>query len=257
MMYAVCCVPVSPIRKEPSHAAEMTSQLLFGERCMVTEELKDGWCKIKCRLDDYEGYCQAGQLGPVEEETYNWKNIGLTADWASPLNYNGYLMHVPFGSSLTAMNYMQGYAKKKQMVDFKGDVWDPTEAKRDARTIRKIAFTYFNTAYVWGGRSVFGTDCSGFTQMVYKFLDVVLPRDAAHQSAIGEEVDFLQQARCGDLAFFDDGEGHIIHTGILLNDFEIIHAAGKVRVDKVDNHGIVNAETGERTHHLRIIKRVV
>jgi cell wall-associated NlpC family hydrolase len=114
-----------------------------------------------------------------------------------------------------------------------------------------------NSTYLWGGRSVFGIDCSGFTQSVFKFLNVHLLRDAQQQATQGELVAFLQQAHCGDLAFFDDGEGHIIHVGILLNAHEIIHAAGKVRIDKIDNQGIIEADTGQRTQRLRIIKRYV
>jgi cell wall-associated NlpC family hydrolase len=108
---------------------------------------------------------------------------------------------------------------------------------------------------LWGGRSVFGIDCSGFAQAVYEFLNIALLRDAKLQALHGEVVNFLQEARCGDLAFFDDETGEIIHVGILINEKEIIHASGKVRIDKIDNEGIVNTDTGERTHRLRIIKR--
>jgi cell wall-associated NlpC family hydrolase len=108
---------------------------------------------------------------------------------------------------------------------------------------------------LWGGRSVFGIDCSGLTQAVYKFLNIQLLRDANQQATQGELVNFLQEARCGDLAFFDNEEGQIIHVGILLNNQEILHTSGKVRIDKIDNAGIINAETGERTQNLRIIKR--
>jgi cell wall-associated NlpC family hydrolase len=114
---------------------------------------------------------------------------------------------------------------------------------------------FINTPYLWGGRSVFGADCSGFVQTAFRYLDIHLPRDAAHQALKGETVSLLQEARCGDLAFFDDPEGDIIHVGILLNEASIIHSYGKVRVDAIDNEGIVNTETGNRTHRLRIIKR--
>ena len=127
----------------------------------------------------------------------------------------------------------------------------------DAKTIKQIAFTFLNSTYLWGGKSVFGIDCSGFTQSVYKFLNIHLLRDAEQQATQGYLVGFLQQAHCGDLAFFDDEEGRIIHVGMLLNDHEIIHAAGKVRIDKIDTEGIINADTGLRTQRLRIIKRYV
>jgi cell wall-associated NlpC family hydrolase len=82
-----------------------------------------------------------------------------------------------------------------------------------------------------------------------------LPRDAYLQAAKGEAVGFLQETKCGDLAYFDNDEGRITHVGLLLTQDTIIHSSGKVRVDKIDNLGIVNSNTGERTHKLRIIKR--
>ena len=91
--------------------------------------------------------------------------------------------------------------------------------------------------------------------MTFKFLNIQLPRDAWQQAETGNTVNFLQEAHCGDLAFFDNEEGYITHVGILLNSNEIIHSSGKVRIDKIDTQGILNIETKQRTHKLRIIKR--
>ena len=122
-------------------------------------------------------------------------------------------------------------------------------------SIKEISIQFLNTSYLWGGRSVFGIDCSGFVQQVFRFFNKPLQRDAYQQATDGEVVGFLQEAKCGDLAFFDNEEGKITHVGILYNADTIIHASGKVRIDKIDNMGIVNSDTGERTHNLRIIKR--
>jgi cell wall-associated NlpC family hydrolase len=128
-------------------------------------------------------------------------------------------------------------------------------AKPNADAIKERAMPFLSTPYLWGGRSVFGIDCSGFTQMVFRFFNIPLLRDAYLQATQGDVVGFLQEARCGDLAFFDNAEGRITHVGILLNDQEIIHSSGNVRIDKIDNAGIINVETSVRTHKLRIIKR--
>lgn len=256
MSYAVCCVPVAPVRIEPNHRSEMISQLLFGECCIITVVEKDGWIKIVNKLDAYSGWCQLAHFQEIDDKQYYLEENNLTADWVNEIDYNGHKMWVPMGSSLTAI--MNGNAFwRKNTVHYKGSVWDAAAAKPDAKTIKQLAFKFLNTTYLWGGRSVFGIDCSGFTQAVYKFLNVHLLRDAQQQATQGELVGFLQQAHCGDLAFFDDGEGQIIHTGILLNQHEIIHASGKVRIDKIDTEGIVNADTGLRTQKLRIIKRYV
>lgn len=243
MNYAVCCVPVAPVRIGADHRSEMISQLLFGETCIVLNEERNGWIRIQNKFDGYIGCCSKLQFREIDEMAYNNKDTVLAAGWVNEIEYNGQQMQIPFGSLIEPT----GVAK----------TWLPVNAVKDDQSIRKIAFIFLNTGYLWGGRSVFGIDCSGFTQSVFKFLDIQLLRDAHQQARQGELVNFLQEGRCGDLAFFDNEEGHIIHVGILLNNHEIIHAAGKVRIDKIDNEGIINAETGARTQRLRIIKRFI
>jgi len=246
MMYAICMVPVAHIRVSPDHRSEMSSQLLFGEKIIVTDSDKKGWIKISCKADGYEGWCQLAQFLEIDAVQYNHHDLVLTGDWVNEVTVNGQAMFIPLGSLIDT---------KDQTIDYAGKTWNVSNAKKDALTIKDIAFRFLNTAYLWGGRSVYAIDCSGFAQAVYKFLNIPLLRDAKLQVTQGEQVYFLQEARCGDLAFFDDAAGEIIHVGILLNDHEIIHASGKVRVDKIDNSGITNVDTGERTHQLRIIKR--
>ena len=253
MEYMVCCVPVSPMRAENSHKSEMLSQQLFGEKSVVLE--RDGnWARIQLKYDGYQGWVMQSNLVGIDEESYEKVDKALTSDWVNEVDYNGHIMNVPLGCSLSA--FQNGIAFwRKNSVRFKGNVWNPEEVKITAKQIKQIAFKFLNTSYLWGGKSVFGIDCSGYTQMVYKLLNAFLPRDARQQADKGEVVNFLQEAHCGDLAFFDNEEGKIIHVGILLNDHEIIHSSGKVRIDKIDTQGILNLETKERSHKLRIIKR--
>lgn len=128
-------------------------------------------------------------------------------------------------------------------------------AAEDFTTVRSIALEYLDTSYLWGGKTKCGIDCSGFCQQVYKRVGIKLPRDAYQQAGLGEVVGFLLEVQEGDLAFFDNEEGKITHVGIMLGPDEIIHSSGKVRIDKIDSQGIINSETGARTHQLRIIKR--
>jgi len=254
MHYVVCIVPLAPIRIQPDHKSEMMSQLLFGEYAVITEVDKSGWVKIIGKADGYTGWCQQVQLQQIDITLYESIAPVLAAGWSNELDYDGQVMIVPFGSSLNKIKNGK-LVWGKNIISFAGETWKLPKTTIDSATIEDIAFTFINTPYVWGGRSVFGIDCSGFVQAVYKFLNIALLRDAHQQVTQGEVVSFLQQANCGDLAFFDNVAGEIIHVGILLNEHEIIHASGKVRIDKIDNEGIVNIDTGERTHRLRVIKR--
>jgi hypothetical protein len=231
----------------------MVSQQLFGEKSFVIEK-KGDWVKIQLRFDGYQGWVQQSHVVPIDEDIFNKNDKGLTQEWINEVDYNGHIMYVPMGSSVSAFKNGMAFWRKNS-VHFKGKTWEPEEITINAKLIKQIAFKFLNTSYLWGGKSVFGIDCSGYTQMVYKFLNYSLPRDAWQQAEQGTAVNFLQEAHCGDLAFFDNEEGRITHVGILLNENEIIHSAGKVRIDKIDTEGILNLETKQRTHKLRIIKR--
>ncbi len=254
MEYWACSVPVAPMRREPSHRSEITSQLLFGEKTMMLEHSTEGWHKVKTKYEGYEGWIQKGQLIPIDEHKYNKPDTQLTEDWVSEIDFNGYKMYIPMGCSLTAFS-TSITPWSKNAIKFKGTLINTEEADRSGKAIKQLAYKFLNTTYLWGGKSVFGIDCSGYVQTIYRFLNVFLPRDAYQQAALGETVDFLQEVRCGDLAFFDNEEGRITHVGLLLNANEIIHSSSKVRIDKIDNEGIVNVDSKERTHKLRIIKR--
>lgn len=253
MTTGVCCVPVSPVRAEPSHKSEMTTQLLFGEGIEIIEKGADNWIQIRCLHDDYTGWITRPHITDLPELVTKEKSH-LAADWSNEILFDAQPMFVPFGSELRGLS--NGHAEwGKYSWSFKGNHIDPTNAQRNEKTVTRLSNRFVNTPYLWGGRSVFGIDCSGFTQLIYKCLGLSLMRDAYQQATQGEGIGFLQEVKCGDLAFFDNPEGRITHVGILLNEREIIHSSGKVRIDRIDSQGIVNSDTQERTHQLRLIKR--
>lgn len=241
------------MRAEPSHKSEMVSQQLFGEKSFILERTA-GWLRVQLRYDGYQGWVQQSHVVEIDEDIYLKSDKDLTSDWVNEVDYNGHIMYVPMGSSLSAFRNGMAFWRKNS-VHFKGNVWNPGEIKITPKLIKQVAFKFLNTSYLWGGKSVFGIDCSGYAQLTYKFLNTYIPRDAWQQAEQGTAVNFLQEAHCGDLAFFDNEEGKIVHVGILLNEHEIIHSSGKVRIDKIDTQGILNLETRQRTHQLRIIKR--
>jgi hypothetical protein len=251
MSYAICIVPVAYMRLLADHRAEMTNQLLFGESVVVYSQDKEGWLHVQSIDDNYKGYCRLNQflvVGEPVEELYEY-----AGDWVNEIQFNHSKMMVPFGSNLSLLHAQLPGCD----ISFSGNLYCAADAVMSPRGLKKIADVFLNSAYLWGGKSVFGIDCSGFVQSVFKLFKIALPRDANMQVSEGEGVGFLAEAICGDLAFFDDENGNIIHVGILLNDAEIIHASGNVRIDKIDNEGIINSGSHNRTHHLRVIKRVI
>jgi cell wall-associated NlpC family hydrolase len=249
MADVICIVPVAPLRAGSSHKEEMVSQLLFGETAEVLSETKD-FFYLRMHLDGYEGWCQKTQLqlldAPLKTAAKNF-----TANWENALTYNGQSMRVSLGTPIV------DFHTSNFKTEYTGAIWDAAKIIYSATAMESLAKQFLGTSYLWGGRSVYGIDCSGFVQMVFKLFNFSLPRDAYQQAAMGEAIGFLGEARCGDLAFFDNEQGKITHVGILLNSNTIIHASAIVRVDLIDQAGIVNSTTGIRTHQLRTIKRIV
>lgn len=244
-------VPVAPLRVEPSHRSEMVSQLLFGETCELLEATRD-FLKVKCSYDGYEGWCQRSQLAEIAPENA-LKNAGFIAGFSDEVLINGESCIVPHASPVGEGETIAGGYRLMPLTQ---NIYRPNPGDDKFELVRSFAFRYLNTPYLWGGKSVFGVDCSGLVQQVFKMAGIWLPRDSADQAMLGETVEFLQAARLGDLAFFDNEEGKIIHVGIMLNGQEIIHSSGYVHVDRMDTQGILHHVTGVRTHTLRILKRL-
>jgi len=255
MPYAIVIVPVAPLRETASHKSEMISQLLWGAAVEITATAPGGWVQIKHQYDGYTGWATAAHLEPIDETLFLEPAAWYLPGWVNRVTMNGQPMMVPFGCLVKSRNDTSTQWGNIT-VKFEDKPLPLTNHTLiDGTVLKSVAAVFLNTGYLWGGSSVFGVDCSGFTQNVFKLFGIPLWRDAYQQASQGDIVGFLQEARPGDLAFFDNEEGRITHVGILLNDHEIIHASGKVRIDPIDNQGIINADTGVRTHQLRIIKR--
>ncbi|MCL9809450.1 C40 family peptidase [Flavobacterium luminosum] len=253
-MFGICNLANIPLRFEPSDKSELVSQVLFGEHFVILEQ-NPKWSKIKLAYDDYEGWIDNKQFQLITEEQYEQlskDNIILNADLIEYVTSpNNLLMPIPLGASLSFLNYD---TINKEELSFEGI---KTSGIKSKSNIIDTAFMYLNAPYLWGGKTPFGIDCSGFTQMVYKLNGYKLLRDASQQATQGEALSFIEESEPGDLAFFDNEEGNIIHVGIIMENNYIIHASGKVRIDRLDHLGIYNAETNRHTHKLRVIKKII
>jgi gamma-D-glutamyl-L-lysine dipeptidyl-peptidase len=253
-MFGICNLAIIPLRIEPSDRSEIVSQVLFGEHFEILEQLKQ-WSKIKLQFDDYEGWVDSKQYQIISESEYNQLSqdaIVLNADLIEYITGpNNLLLPIPLGSSLSFLNHSDINSAN---FNFEGTKISGIKTKD---CILKTAFMYLNAPYLWGGKTPFGVDCSGFTQIVYKLNGYKLLRDASQQSKQGEALSFIEESEPGDLAFFDNEEGNIIHVGIIMEDNYIIHASGKVRIDRLDHLGIYNADVNKHTHKLRVIKKII
>lgn len=257
MEYAACQVSLAPLRAHPSDKSEMVSQLLFGET-MEVHEAKDSWRYVTCSWDGYAGWVDGKQikrLTPSEFDDYAERHA-INLSLVEGLMAADHFIPLTMGAALPLYDGLR-CSLGDQSFQFSGPVVTPAQQNLRSEWIVKIARRYLHAPYLWGGRSPFGIDCSGLTQMVFKIAGIRLLRDAAQQVTQGRVVDFMEQCQSGDLAFFDNGKGQITHVGIILPDCHVIHASGKVRVDKLDHFGIFNRELNRYTHQLRIVKRLL
>ena len=238
MTYGKCNLSAIALRKEDRHSSEMVSQLLYNETYTVLDKTKD-FVLIETAFDHYQGWIQAKQFCEISEEEFNALKAKrpylinkAIAEHGGKFLTLGSPLYVPHPDTVEMLSVFH----PEMLVDY--------------------AKLLLDVPYLWGGRTVFGIDCSGLVQVCGRMAGLLLPRDASQQVKCGELVYFLQETQPGDLAFFGDEDGRITHVGIVMGDEQIIHASGEVRIDFLDQTGIFNKERNEHTHRLQVVKRM-
>jgi gamma-D-glutamyl-L-lysine dipeptidyl-peptidase len=254
---AICTLSMIPMRGEPKHRSEMVSMLLFGEVFTVNESM-DHWHYITSRADNYQGWIYSRYLHLVDEEfleKYDAEKPAYCGEFLSTAHNDNKDYYLGFGSRLPMFDGENFYLGAES-VAYNRSVISTTRKKDNAKVI-DLAKKYLHTPYLWGGRSLLGIDCSGFTQMVYALYGKKLPRDAWQQAKSGKPVSKLQDAVAGDLAFFSESGSRITHVGILTGDGHIIHASDDVRIDKINEKGIFNRDLKTYTLKATVIRRII
>jgi hypothetical protein len=251
MEYGICNLAVIPLRAEPNERSEQVSQVLFGEAFEIIE-WKENWVQIITSIDNYTGWIgrlQFVMLGHMDflrlkQTPPRLTHGAVTQAWKIIDNS---MVYLPVGSSLSFIKGTTCHIGKEKF-EIIGEIGGDNK-------LDTVAKSFLNTPYLWGGRTHFGIDCSGFTQTVFRLRGINLKRDASLQAEQGVLVPSLAEVKLGDLAFFNNAEGKITHVGIILNEEYIIHASGKVKIDMIDEKGIYSEQLERYTHTLKTIKR--
>lgn len=236
-----CVVRLASLMSEGSHRSELLTQLLLNDKATL---LQDGvlWIYIEGKFTGTKGWVLKAQFAEIDEAMYHALPLSIT---------------VPDSHLIASAGFIPGTFHDEMPDDDGRSVLVGTIAPIEA-VMRTLLFSFLEAPYMWGGVTHFGIDCSGLSLLFYRFYGIHLTPFASEQFEQGSTLDFLQEARCGDLAFFESDEEEIIHVGILLNPGEIVHAtekAGKVVIDAIDQEGIISRQSGKRTHRLRLVKR--
>lgn len=241
MVQRICLQSWVPMRALSSSKSEMVSSMLFGEVCSVVG--RDGeWLKVSANIDGYVGWIPEIYL----RDFSSFENT----DWDIVLEVGSSFLG-DFGDRILLSPGCLVPRSGEIVID--GSVYHYRGGKFLVAGAAAAAEAFLNTPYLWGGRSIWGIDCSGLVQVVGQMLHINMPRDAYQQALCGN-LEMWDQRKSGDLAYFANADGKVTHVGILLDDDQIIHAFGKVRIDRLTVNGIVNEQSGLLTHKLHDIR---
>jgi hypothetical protein len=262
-MFGINLNSLVPMRTTASEQSEMCSQLLFGEAVAVLEK-NDTFMLVQNLMDNYKGWVDVKMITPLSDKIATLLNEDDLAVINKPIA-NCFIESKNENIVLCGGSLLPFYLLEKESFELGNNTYHissnqvnmPLTKSFSGNDMLSVAFMYLNSPYLWGGKSPLGIDCSGLVQVVLSICGKKFPRDASQQVEQGSLISFLPEARSGDLAFFENAEGRISHVGILINNNQIIHASGRVKIESIDAQGIINEQTGNYSHRLRVIKRIL
>ena len=253
--FGVCRLSVVPVFDE-ARTSSQVYQLLFGDAYEATNRSKDkNWLLI--RTNGVEGWIHRHHHHSISKEYYdqiNQADFKITLDLVSTLLYQKSKLPILMGS-IVPISSAELFKMDEQFA-FNGEAKSIAQ-KRDPEFVKSIAMKYLNAPEVVGGRNPFGISASGLINMVFRIAGYTLPWNFQLLSQAGKKVKDLSSSKPGDIAFFKDKKGAIIHAGIIVGENKVIHAFGQVRTDHVNDQGILSTDTKIYSHELAFIRRVI
>jgi gamma-D-glutamyl-L-lysine dipeptidyl-peptidase len=232
-------INVADIRNKPKFKSERITQALYNEPIEIIKEGSD-YHYVKL-FDDYKGYVKKLFLskdGIDGGQSFIIKSP-LSPAYAAPNNNSAVLTTLPFAAEIKAQpiddnfaavhspRYGDLYLKTSDLISVANR---PRLTKENIPLMLEIAQSFMGVPYLWGGRSYFGVDCSGFVNVILKYFGIMMPRKTKDQVKFGKKVPY-GDIEVGDLLFFR------IHVGIALNKTEYIHSSlsqGGVHINTLD-----------------------
>ncbi len=256
--HAICPLGVVPLRAGAHHRSELLSQLLFGELVEIVDKRGKQWTKVRCTWDEMSGWVLSEQLLPLtpSEFTRYSQHYALCLDLLQPVMSGLRQIPVPIGSRLPNFDGLR-FELAGEWWTYSGQAVFPKDLPPRADLLIKIARRYLSAPFLQGGRSPLGIDSGGLVQLAFGAVGIALPRAPIAQVLEGQEVDFFEEYQPGDIAFFENAKGQLVHAGILLPDGQVLHCHECVRIDKVDHFGIFDRQRNRYLFQLRVIRRML
>ncbi|WP_143961044.1 C40 family peptidase [Litoribacter populi] len=254
--FGLVTISVANIRSAPKHSAELATQATLGTPVNVLKK-ENGWYLIQTP-DQYISWVDAAGVEIITKEELELWNTAPKVVFTSLVGYvytdDSKNQMV---SDLTAGNVLEliqdkGNVYEVKLPDGRKGIVEKSKseplntwlASRETshENLISTAKNMMGVPYLWGGTSIKGVDCSGFTKTIFFLNGQIIPRDASQQIHEGEEVDRDKRwdnLQVGDLLFFgkpatDTTPERVIHVGMWIGNNEFIHSRGRVRISSFD-----------------------